>query len=46
MGMYIERDTQLIAFLDSNFDSQEYGLLYGKAGLALYYARKSTIDKM
>ena len=25
MGMYIERDTQLIDFLDSNFDMQEYG---------------------
>lgn len=43
MSDYNEK--KMLSFLDKNFKIFENGLLYGKAGMTLYYARKSFFDK-
>lgn len=43
--MNIYDDEHLVAFLKNISDCMEPGLIYGKAGLALYYARLSNMDK-
>ena len=43
--MKILEDEELLSILDLKLEKMESGLLYGKAGMALYYAELSEKDK-
>ena len=43
--MNVINDSTLLLLLNKQYKSIENGLLYGKAGLSLYYARLSSMDK-
>lgn len=43
--MIPQNESNLLSILEKNYDYLENGLIYGKAGLALYYARLSSMDK-
>lgn len=43
--MDTQNETRLLSLLNHQYENIENGLLYGKAGLALYYARLSSSDK-
>lgn len=44
--MIPQKESNLLSILEKHYDNFENGLLYGKAGLALYYARLSNMDKL
>ncbi len=45
MEIDFTNDSHLLSLLESQYKNIENGLLFGKAGLALFYARKSVLNK-